>query len=108
MDNYQAIYDAIRSRFHMPDLEPMVRQCFDISWQVEAIKLEFLSAAYEQQRPSVLFRPALYPDGNMWCALYGEDLQNGCAGFGETPQKAMWDFDKNWNAQTLTIKEPTP
>ncbi len=50
-------------------------------------------AAYEQERPSVLFRPTLSADGDMWCALLGDDLQSGVAGFGETPAKAMFAFD---------------
>ena len=62
---------------------------------------EFLITQYEQQRPSVLLRPKLHPDGNTWCALYGEDLQAGVAGFGETPKLAMIDFDKNYNEMTL-------
>lgn len=48
-------------------------------------------------QPSVLYRPRLSIDGNQWCALYGEDLQNGVAGFGDSPRRAIWDFDKNWN-----------
>lgn len=35
-------------------------------------------------------------DGNLWCALYGDDLQNGIAGFGATPAAAMREFDKAW------------
>ena len=50
-------------------------------------------AAYEYERPSVLFKPTLSVDGDMWCALYGEDLQTGVCGFGETPDKAMYAFD---------------
>jgi hypothetical protein len=38
-------------------------------------------------------------DGNMYCALYGDDLMQGCAGFGVTPDAAMFDFDKNWQQQ---------
>jgi hypothetical protein len=48
-------------------------------------------------QPSVLYRPSLSIDGNQWCALYGEDLQSGVAGFGISPQHAMWDFNKNWH-----------
>lgn len=47
-------------------------------------------------RPHVLMRPALSKDGDQWCALYGEDLQHGCAGFGDTPEKAMAKFDDAW------------
>ena len=38
------------------------------------------------------------------CGLYGSDLMNGCAGFGDTADLAMRDFDKNWIHQ----KAPTP
>jgi hypothetical protein len=53
-------------------------------------------------------RPRVFPDGNMWCALYGDNLQDGVAGFGETPAKACADFDKNWAHQTLRAKGSTP
>lgn len=52
--------------------------------------------AVEMRTPFMKLRPALYPDGNMWCALYGKNLQEGVAGFGATPQKAAEDFDRNW------------
>lgn len=59
-------------------------------------------AAEEQRmRPSVLFRPVLTLDGNAYCALYGESLMCGCAGFGETAELAMADFDKNWHEQKV-------
>ena len=54
-------------------------------------------AAYEYGRPSSIFKPKIYIDGDQWCALYGEDLQCGVAGFGKSPADAMWDFDRNWN-----------
>ena len=53
-------------------------------------------AAEQQVRPSVLYRPSLSIDGNKWCALYGKDLQSGVAGFGDSPEKAMQDFDLMW------------
>lgn len=52
--------------------------------------------AYEHQRPSVLYRPSITLDGGVWCALYGANLQDGVAGFGSSPNKAMSDFDRNW------------
>ncbi len=60
------------------------------------------NAAQSQQLPSVLYRPRLMADGDMWCALYGDDLQTGVAGFGETPAAAMQAFDEAW------IKQKTP
>ena len=47
--------------------------------------------------PSTIYKPKLSVDGDQWCALYGEDLQCGVAGFGDTPALAMADFDLNWN-----------
>lgn len=53
----------------------------------------------EYTRPSVVFKPRLYPDGNKWCALYGEDLQSGVAGFGDCPFDAMLDFDRAFSTK---------
>ena len=61
-------------------------------------KMAWQEAAYEQMRPSVVFKPALSRDGDMWCALFGDNLQEGVAGFGESPAKAMWAFDTAWLA----------
>jgi hypothetical protein len=53
-------------------------------------------AAVQYERPCVLFSPKIYMDGKEWCVLYGENLQDGVAGFGKSPQEAMNDFDINW------------
>lgn len=99
-DTYQAVYDAIRSRIQGCDIGTIVSDAIrggcDASHAIACIQQEFSIAAGEMQRPSVLYRPSLYPDGAQWCALYGQDLQNGVAGFGETPEKAMADFDAAW------------
>jgi hypothetical protein len=92
-DNYQAVYDAVRSRFHQPDIESVARQCFDTSFMQDQIKVAWQESAAEQSRPFVLLKPRLFSDGNMWCALYGENLQEGLAGFGTSPAKAAWAFD---------------
>lgn len=74
----------------------------------------YLTAAYtqeavalEQKRPFMLLKPRVFTDGNQWCALYGESLQDGVAGFGDTPAKAATDFDLQWlNASALkALKE---
>lgn len=73
----------------------------DLSYITESVTRSAGEIAVAVTRPHVLMRPAVYPDGNMWCALYGEDLQMGVCGFGETPDAAMADFDKNWYGQKL-------
>lgn len=55
------------------------------------------SFAYELSRPSTIHRPRLSIDGNQWCALHGADLQDGVAGFGDSPELAYVNFDRNWN-----------
>jgi hypothetical protein len=99
-DSYQPIYDAVRSRISNGDIGHVAREvmqsAFDISWQKQHLQQEIYAVSYEMQRPSVLMRPVLTIDGNMWCALYGDNLQDGVAGFGPSPAEAMADFDKNW------------
>lgn len=47
--------------------------------------------------PHVIYKPSLYPDGDQWCALLGDDIQSGVCGFGDTPAKAMYAFDVAWD-----------
>lgn len=83
MDNYQAIYDAA------------IRQ-LDISFVMTQAQSAIRGVELDMRRPSVLYRPSLSIDGDKWCALYGENLQDGVAGFGDTPELAMLDFDQAW------------
>lgn len=63
---------------------------------------------HERGRPFMLLRPRMFPDGNQWCALYGENLQDGVAGFGDTPAAAAIQFDIEWlNASAQGKSEPT-
>lgn len=38
----------------------------------------------------------VYMDGNQWCALLGDDIMSGTAGFGNTPAEALRDLADNW------------
>ena len=62
-------------------------------------------AAQEKLRPSFLYKPRLFVDGNQWCALYGENLQDGLAGFGASPDAAYRNFDAAWY-EKLKVTEP--
>lgn len=108
-DTYQAVYDAIRSRFHFNSSELIDRlsQQFDISHAVYMVRDAWQVSAASHERPFVLLKPKLYPDGNMWCALYGDNLQDGLAGFGKTPAEAAEAFDAAWFNQTCG-KAPAP
>lgn len=100
-DSYQAIYDAVRSRIVGADIgsaiESAIRE-MNISHCVSVALSGIHSAAASHEEPSAIYRPKLFIDGNVWCALYGEDPQNGVAGFGKSPSLAMQDFNKNWYA----------
>ena len=73
----------------------------EIARAVDCMRYDFLCATAAWSTPTAIMRPTVEPDGNMWCALYGKNIQEGVAGFGETPQKACEDFDRNWHNQKL-------
>ena len=105
-DSYDAIYQAVRSKISGGDIGSVVErvayEAFDISHMKAILQQEFCIAAGEMVRPSVVFKPTLSADGDMWCALLGENLQIGVAGFGKTPAEAMTNFDMAF------YKERTP
>lgn len=58
-----------------------------------------------KSRPSTIYKPKIYMDGNQWCCLYGENLQDGVAGFGDSPELAMTNFDKEWHQALQKYRE---
>ncbi len=106
MGTHQAIYDAVRSKISGGDIgsvfEQVAREALDISFRAEIVAQEYINAAHESQRPCVLFKPTISLDGDQYCALLGEDLMNGVAGFGKTMAAAMWDFYTNSHKQEPT------
>lgn len=99
MDSYQAIYDAARSKIAGGCVDSAIRSAIsdlNLTHYVDLVMWAYKEAAAEQMRPCVLLRPALKIDGDKWCALYGENLQDGIVGFGNSPSDAMHDFDKSY------------
>lgn len=103
-DTYQAIYDAVRSRISGADIGEAARQAFDISFYASQVQQVLHQAAYELMRPSVVFKPTIYQDGDMWLSILG-DLPTGVVGTGKTPEAAMHDFDKAWVTPAEALKE---
>lgn len=103
MDNYQAVYDAVRSQISRCDttraIEDAAARAFDMGTARQQLSEQIYAVATEMQRPSAIYRPAISIDGNKWCALYGDNLQDGVAGFGDSPAEAMADFDKSWTTK---------
>jgi len=48
-------------------------------------------------KPYEIFTPTVTKDGDLWCALYGINLQEGISGFGLTPFLAVMAFDEAFN-----------
>lgn len=68
---------------------------------------QFGIAASEMARPFHLMAAhcKVSIDGDQWCVLYGENLQDGVAGFGDSPDLASRDFDDNWFRKLPAHKE---
>lgn len=64
-----------------------------------------LNAAIEAEEYNLVKTLGLHPyrDGNQWCILWGKNLQDGIAGFGDTPYLAVLDFNKN--CQTYRMEQ---
>jgi len=98
-DTYQAVYDAVRSKISSCDMQSAIESAINgqnIGYYVDRAMTIVAENASEHARPSVIFKPLLSKDGNQWCALFGDNLEVGVAGFGDTPEKAMRNFDHNW------------
>ena len=82
MSDYQAVKDGIEN-------------VFSLSSRFAQEAIQILENSYN--RPSAVYRPVLSLYDGKWFALYGEDNKTGCVGTGDSPDAAMWDFDKNWH-----------
>ena len=66
----------------------------------------------EQERQAVMLVATLgltpSQDGDKWCFLWGENIQEGVAGFGDTVMKAIYDFNSNVYHQKINpVPKPT-
>ncbi len=53
-------------------------------------------AATIMAEPFTYLRVRLRRDGDQWCALYGDNLEDGVAGFGASPNEAQMAFNRAW------------
>ena len=94
-DSHQAIYDAVRSKISGGNIADAVQTAIreaNIGHYFMLAAEGMKAAAWQWGRPSVLFRPDVAIDGNKYSVLYGSNLMEGCAGFGDTLAEAMADF----------------
>lgn len=45
-----------------------------------------------------------YKDGNQWCILWGDNIQEGICGFGDTVNAAISDFNTNFYNERIEVK----
>jgi len=45
-----------------------------------------------------------FKDGDEWCVLLGDNIQDGIAGFGKTPLNAILDFNTKFRTETINKK----
>lgn len=110
METYQPIYDATRSRIRNGDvgaaIERAVRDLgLDMISHHALCAFQDISAS--QTAPHVLMRPSIGIDGNMYSALYGDNIMEGCVGYGKSIAAAMADFDKTWHRDFPTPENVT-
>lgn len=62
-----------------------------------ALSLYIIDDIYSSIYPVSLssIKIKVYKDGNQWCVLHGENIQEGIAGFGDTVDSAIKDFNRN-------------
>jgi len=62
----------------------------------ELTQRHYLNAAITMEEMALVaaLKPRVFIDGNAWCVLWGENLQDGVAGFGDTPMEAIYAFTK--------------
>lgn len=80
----------------MDNIEHYLNAINDKLADISSSMSELSNTTFHLTRPSFVHQPKIYMDGNAWCALYGENLQEGCAGFGANPEAALLDFDRAW------------
>jgi len=55
--------------------------------------------------PVRMLNAELAMDGNVWEWLAGDNPMEGIVGYGETPYKAMLEFNKDFHTRTIKNKE---
>ncbi len=59
---------------------------------------------YMLRQLHVCLKPRIFKDGDMWCALLGDDMMIGVVAFGKTPKQAAEAWDLVWINGGAAIK----
>ena len=50
----------------------------------------------EKNTPFVIYKAKVFQDGDQFCALLGDNIQEGICAFGDTPAQAVSNFNIVW------------
>lgn len=107
-DIHQATYDAVRSKISNGDIggaiETAIRD-MNLSHYAEMAGYAAQEAACEYARPSVVYKPTISIDGNQYSVLYGENLQDGCAGFGDSIKQRCMTLTETGKNPSSPVKQ---
>jgi len=69
------------------------------NWDKDLTHQSEMNALIEAEEMNLvkLLNPRIFIDGGKWCVLHGGNIQNGVCGFGDTPRKAIIDFNKSFD-----------
>lgn len=81
----------------MLDQENQAAIVNQFSYATEAMSNSARNIEINLSQPHILLRPKMFRDGNQWCCLYGDSLQEGVCGFGDSPYQAAMAFDGEWH-----------
>lgn len=85
----------------------MAQMDVDFGWMTSEVVMHVRQAAEriaeEWCRPSLAQKPTLSKDGDMWCVLLGDNLQEGISGFGPDPFYALVAFDRAFTRESGTF-----
>ena len=71
-----------------------MEQLLDANYQ--AILFDKINAIIEEQKELNIvktLRAKIFLDGDKWCVLYGENIQEGISAFGDNPMNAVYKFN---------------
>ena len=71
----------------------------------DEMKVDVDFSSNELPESAKVLMPLVFKDGGLYCCVLGPDRQNGVFGCGDTPTKALKDWDKSLQKRKA-IKDP--
>lgn len=66
-------------------------------------KIDFDFSRFRLPTYVTLFKPLLFQEGSNYIAVLGPDLESGIAGYGDTPEDALINWNDNLRSQIYNL-----